>query len=114
LAAWKLTVREGSDVRRLKFDDLDEALAEVKSRIEAIAAGEPLGKINAIRDYEPEVLIKARLEVTGKGLVRPPTAGVDVRGDNSLVVFSGGVSRKELSGNTAAQAVVSMREALTG
>jgi hypothetical protein len=113
LAAWKLTVREGSDVRRLKFDDLDEALEEMKSRIETIAASEPLGKINAIRDYEPETLIKARLEITGKGLVRPPTAGVDVRGDNSLVAFSGGVSRKELDGHTAAQAVASMREALT-
>lgn len=106
-------MREGSDVRRLKFDDLDEALEEMKTRIEAIASGEPLNSISAIREYDPATLVKARLEVTGKGLIKPPTAGVDVRGDNSLVVFSGGVSRRELSGNTAAQAVASMREALT-
>jgi hypothetical protein len=113
VAAWKLTVREGSDVTRLKFDDLDQALEETRARIEAISAGEPLGKISAIRDYEPEKLVKARLEITGKGLIKPPTAGVDIHGDNSIVGFSGGVSRKELEGSTPAQIVHSMRESLS-
>jgi hypothetical protein len=57
-------------------------------------------------------LVKARLEITGKGLISPPTAGVDIRGDNSLLGFSGGVSRRPLDGDTAKQIVTSMREAL--
>jgi hypothetical protein len=112
MAAWKLTVRNGSDVSRLKFDNLDEALEETRKLIESISAEAPLGQVNAIREYEPERLVKARLEITGKGLISPPTAGVDIRGDNSLLGFSGGVSRRPLDGDTAKQIVTSMREAL--
>ncbi len=50
--------------------------------------------------------------MSGKGFISPPTAGVDIRGDNSLLGFSGGVSRKPLEGETAKQIVESMRETL--
>jgi hypothetical protein len=113
MADWKLTVRDGSDVTRLKFDDLDAALEAARIRIEEITDRPPFGKVKAIRDYEPEKLVKARIEVSGKGFLSPPTAGVDVRGDNSLAGYVGGVSRKPIEGNTAAQVVHAMRETLS-
>ncbi|MEX0620703.1 MAG: hypothetical protein WD181_03910 [Solirubrobacterales bacterium] len=112
MADWKLTVRDGSDVSRSKFDNLDAMLDEVRARIEQITARPPLGKVNAIRDYEPDKLVKARIEISGKGFFSPPTAGVDVRGDNSLVVYAGSVSRKPIEGRTAEQVVDAMRETL--
>ena len=112
MADWKLTVRDGSDVTRLKFDDLDAALDAARVRIEEIADRPPLGNIKAIRYYEPEKLVKARIEISGKGLFSPPTAGVDVRGDNSLAGYAGGVSRKPLEGRTVAQVIHAMRETL--
>jgi hypothetical protein len=107
-----MTVRNGPAVSRVKFDDLDQALDAVRERVEAIAADPPLEQVKAIRDYDPEQLVKARVELTGKGLLSPPTAGIDIRGDNSLLGFSGGVTRKPLDGETAEQIVDSMRENL--
>ncbi len=114
MAAWKLTIRDGPEVRRLKYEDLDEALSQVREKIDEVLGREPLDKLKMIRDYEPEVQVKARIEISGKGLLSPPTAGVDVRGDNSLVAYAGGVARKPLEGDTPKQVVLAMREALAG
>ena len=57
-----------------------------------------LKTVKAIRDYPPENQVKSRVEITGKGFFRPPGGGIDVRGDNSLRGFSGGVSRRVLPG----------------
>lgn len=112
MAAWKLTVRNGPEVSRVKFNDLGAALEAAREQIEAIAADAPLGAVKAIRDYDPEQLVKARVELTGKGFFSPPTVGVDIRGDNSLLGFSGGVTRKPLEGETTKQIIESMRETL--
>ena len=114
MAAWKLTIRDGSDVRRTKYDDLESALEEAQRTIDEVLDREPLKKLKMIRDYEPEIQVKARVEISGKGLFSPPTAGVDVRGDNSVVGYVGGVARKPLEGDTSKQVVEAMREALTG
>jgi hypothetical protein len=113
MADWKLTIRDGSDVSRFRFDDLDAALDAARAGIEQVIDRPPLGTTKAIRDYEPVKLVKARIEISGKGLFSPPTAGVDVRGDNSLAGYTGGVSRKPIKGNTAAQVVEAMRETLS-
>lgn len=114
MAAWKLTIRDGSDVRRTKYDDLGAALEEARKAIDDVLSRGPLKKIKAIRDYEPEIQVKARVEISGKGLFSPPTAGVDVRGDNSLVAYSGAVARRPLEAESSGQAVEAMREALSG
>jgi hypothetical protein len=112
LAAWKLTIRDGSEVRKSKFDELDDALERAREKIDEVLARGPLKKVKAIRDYEPEIQVKARVEISGRGLISPPTAGVDVRGDNSLVAYAGGVARKPLQGGSSKQVVEAMREAL--
>jgi hypothetical protein len=94
--SWKLTVRHGSDVTHERFEDLDEAVSEMRKRALAIRAEGPVKAASLLRDYTPHEQVHARLQLTGKGLLRKPTAGVDVRGDGAFVPFRGGVAREEL------------------
>lgn len=96
MANWKLTVRHGSDVSHEKFDDLDLAVAAMRERALAIRAEGPAAPVSALRDFSPGDQVQARLQLTGSGLLRKPTAGVDVRGDGTFLPFRGGVAREEL------------------
>jgi hypothetical protein len=49
-----------------------------------------------LRTFTAADQVQARLQLTGRGLLRKPVAGVDVRGDGTFVPFSGGVRREEL------------------
>lgn len=94
---WKLTVRAGSDVDHASFEDLDEAVAAMRERALAIRAEAPGRPVRSIRHFEPEQLVNARLQLTGRGrLFHKPSAGIDVRGDGTFVPFAGGVAREEL------------------
>jgi len=93
---WKLTVRHGSDVQRVSFEDLDDALAAMRARALAIRAEGPVRRASGFRDYEPRDQVHARLQLSSGGLLRRATAGVDVRGNGEFVPFSGGVRREEL------------------
>ncbi len=94
--AWKLTVRHGSEVSHQGYDDLGEAVAAMRERALAIRAEGPRKAAKWLRDYEPSEQVHARLQITGRGLLRKPTAGVDVRGDGSFMPYRGGVGRDEL------------------
>ena len=96
MSAWKLTVRHGPEVSRREFDDLDAALEEARREVEELRAEGPLEKVSMLRDFEPSAQVHARFEISGRGLLRPPTAGVDLRGDGTLVAFSGSLAREEL------------------
>lgn len=56
----------------------------------------PLEKSSMLRDFEPRDQVRARLQLSGGGLLRRATAGVDLRGDGTFVPFRGGVVREEL------------------
>ena len=93
---WKLTVRDGSDVRHVGFDDLGEAVATMRERALEIRARGPAKRISALREFEPGDQVRARLQISGRGLLRKPVAGVDVRGDGTFMPFAGGLARDEL------------------
>jgi hypothetical protein len=93
---WKLTVRSGSDVSHEGFDSIDDAVAAMRERALAIRAEGPAKTVSALRDFKPVDQVQARLELRGKGLLRKPVAGVDVRGDGTFVPYRGGVGREEL------------------
>jgi hypothetical protein len=93
---WKLTVRHGPEVEHQGFDDLGEAVAAMRQRALAIRAEGPVGSASLLRDYAPADQVHARLELRGRGLLRKPTAGVDVRGDGTFMPYRGGVGREEL------------------
>lgn len=96
MAAWKLTVRHGSDVTHESFEDLGEAVAEMRRRALAIRLQGPVKEVSALRDFAPADQVHARLQLSGKGLLRKPVAGVDVRGNGAFVPYRGAVRREEL------------------
>ena len=96
MSRWKLTVRHGSDVDHESFDDLNKAVAAMRDRALAIRSEGPVRRVQSLRDYEPGDQVHARLQLSGRGLFRKPTAGVDVRGDGTFMPFKGGVVREEL------------------
>ena len=112
MSRWKLTVRHGSDVSREGFDDLDSAVAELRRRAGAIEAEGPLEEVSSLRDFAPQDQVHARLEISGRGLLRPPTAGVDLRGDGSMVAYSGGIRREELKPRRGGDAFDAVHDAL--
>jgi hypothetical protein len=96
VSRWKLTVRHGSDVDHLGFDDLGEAVAAMRARALEIRAEGPVKGVSTLRDFGPEAQVHARLQLSGKGLLRKPVAGIDVRGDGTFMPFRGSVRREEL------------------
>lgn len=68
----------------------------MRERALAIRSEGPVRRVKSLRDYEPGEQVQARLQLSGRGLLRKPSAGVDVRGDGTFVPFSGGVLREEL------------------
>ena len=112
MSRWKLTVRHGSDVSREEFEDLDNAVAELRRRAGEIGAEGPLEELSVLRDFEPRDQVHARLEISGPGLLRPPTAGIDLRGDGSVVAYSGGIRREELKPQRGGDVFDAVRDAL--
>ena len=96
MSSWKLTVRDGPDVSHSSFDDLGEAVSAMRERAMAIRARGPAKAASMLRDFEPGDQVQARLQLSGRGLLRKPVAGVDLRGDGTFVPFRGGVAREEL------------------
>ncbi len=96
MPSWKLTIRHGSDVSHESFGDLDEAVAEMRRRALEIRAEGPVKATSVLRDFGPEQQVHARLQLTGKGLLRKPVAGIDVRGDGTFMPYRGAVTREEL------------------
>ncbi|MFN8164194.1 MAG: hypothetical protein U0R26_10310 [Solirubrobacterales bacterium] len=93
---WKLTVRHGSEVTHAGFDDLTEAVAAMRARAMEIRSEGPARPVRSLRDFGPQQQVRARLQLTGRGLLRKPVAGIDVRGDGTFVAYRGGVGREEL------------------
>jgi hypothetical protein len=109
---WKLTVRHGSEVESVGFDDLGEAVAAMRARALEIRAEGPVKGVASLRDYAPGDQVHARLQLAGRGLLRKPVAGVDVRGDGTFVPFRGGVGREELDPTNDETPFETVRETL--
>lgn len=89
-------MRHGSEVSHESFDDLGMAVAEMRARALAVRSEGAAEPVRSLRDFEPGDQVRARLQLSGRGIFRGPVAGVDVRGDGTFVPFRGGVVREEL------------------
>jgi hypothetical protein len=108
---YTLTIRQGSKVTRLRFDELGPAVAAVEERgreLERGADARPVGG-SFIRRIEPVQQVVARLELKGPGGVR---AGVDVRGDGSSEAFTGRMRRRLVEQKQSEDAYGALRRAL--
>jgi hypothetical protein len=112
LSGYRLTVRHGSRVDRERFDDLDEAIAELRRRAEEVRGEGPLDTVKAFRDYEPSNRVAARLELSSGGWLRGREAGVDVMGDGTFVPYEGGIRREPLEAGQGRSAFEAVRQAL--
>jgi hypothetical protein len=112
--AWRVTVRRGPDVKRTRCDSLDEALDLLEERARKIAAGTRLAAIDLqVRHYAPRDQIAARAELRGPQRLRPDVhAGLDVRGDGSVVAWTGGIRREALEERLDENAYATLRRAL--
>jgi hypothetical protein len=111
---WKLTVRHASEVEHEEFGTLEEAIGEMERRAKEVRAEGPLPPSSALRNFEPGDQVHARLQISGRGLLRKPTAGIDVRGDGSLVAFRGTVAREELEPGAGETPFDAVRKTLSG
>jgi hypothetical protein len=112
--SWKLTVRDGAEVSHSGFDDLDEAVAAMRSRALEIRAEAPPKTSNALRKYKPEDQVQARLELSGRGILHKPVAGIDVRGDGTFMPYRGGMRREVLDPSNHDTPFDLVRETLEG
>jgi hypothetical protein len=95
--SYKVTVRRGPRVEHERYETLDEALDAVTKHAHGNA--QPVEALG--RRYEPQQIVAARIELRG-----PNTrAGLDVRGDGTLVAWTGRVMRKPLAGDDALAAL---------
>jgi hypothetical protein len=93
---WKLTVRHGPEVEHQAFDDLGAAVAAMRERALELRAEAAPKTTSLLGTYTPADQVQARLQLTGRGLLRKPTAGIDIRGDGAFMPYRGGVGREEL------------------
>lgn len=99
MKGYRLTIRHGSSVRRVGFEDLEEAIAALREHAEAIRAEGPLEAVKAFRDYEPGRRVAARLELSSGGWLRGSEAGLDVMGDGGFVAYAGAIRKRRLAGD---------------
>jgi hypothetical protein len=91
MSAWKLTVRTGPKVERLRAATLDEALDALEAEARAAATTARRGTIDLrVRKFEPADQVAARVELRGPGA----RAGLDVRGDGSVQAWTGRIRRR--------------------
>jgi hypothetical protein len=96
-SAYVLTVRQGPRVSKEKFEDLDAAIEALERHAKDIRSAGPLKARKMLREFEPEVQVAGRVEISTGGLFRRgEDAGVDVMGDGTFVAFRGGMRRTEL------------------
>lgn len=91
---YRVTVRRGPRVTREQYETLNQALAA----IEREARGGRDAESAFGRTYAPGQLVAARIEL--RGAAKP--AGIDVRGDGTLVAWTGRVRRRLLEGDALA------------
>ena len=112
MSKWKVTVRHGSSVGREKFSTLDEAIADVRRRVEEIQRGDRLPHISMLREFTPEERVHARIEISGPGLIRAPEGGIDVMGDGKAIAYTGAIRKETIEADSLDQAFERLAEVL--
>jgi hypothetical protein len=91
LRVWRVTVRNGPQVEKLRAAGLEEALDLFEREGRALSAGpgrRPVGLRS--RTFSPQQQVAGRIELAGRGV----RAGIDVRGDGEAEAWTGRVRRQ--------------------
>jgi hypothetical protein len=88
---WKITVRDGPRVEKLRAAGLEEALELVEREGRMLSAGPGRRAVELrSRTFAPQQQVAGRVELAGPGV----RAGVDVRGDGAAEAWTGRVRRR--------------------
>jgi hypothetical protein len=111
---WRVVVRRGPEVEKLRCETLPEALDALEERARAAANGTRRETIDLrVRTYSPADQISVRAELKGPQRLRPIIhAGIDVHGDGSVVAWSGGVRREAITMVGGETAYAALRRAV--
>jgi hypothetical protein len=112
--AWRVVVRRGPQVERLRADSLAAALDLLENRVRQVAMGPRPDAVDVrVRRYDPVDLVWARAEVRGPQRFSPDVrAGVDLRGDGSVVAWTGSVRRAAVEPGDGESPYDALRRAL--
>ena len=107
--SFRVTVREGPRVRKLRAEALAEALDLVEREGRALEAGAEREPVRLRkRTYEPREQVAGRVELSGQGV----RAGVDVRGDGSVEAWTGRIRREVVAQEPGENAYAALRRTL--
>jgi hypothetical protein len=114
MSAWKVTIRTGPRVQRLRAETLDEALDALETETRAAATTTRRGTIDVrVRKFEPADQVATRAELRGPGRWRPAVrAGLDVRGDGTVEAWTGRLSREVVEPTDGESAYEALKRAL--
>jgi hypothetical protein len=110
LGSYRVVVRSGAKVERLKLESLDAALDALVARAEELSGEANASEVDLklLRKFDPVQQVTARLELAGPGRLR---AGVDVRGDGSVESYTGRLRRKLIQQRDGESAYEALRRA---
>jgi hypothetical protein len=114
MATWRLTLRIGPRVERLRFDGLEPALDALERRLEELGEEARREDVQFFRrTIEASRQVSVRAEVAGPGRILPDVrGGVDLRGDGSTEAFTGGTRRRLVDPRNGESAVAALRRVL--
>jgi hypothetical protein len=107
--SWRVTVREGARVEKLRCGSLEEALAEVESRgseLSRTTRAKPVDT-KVLGRWEPQQQVAARLQLGRRG-------GVDIRGDGSAEAYTGWLRRRLVEQRSGESPYDALRRQLLG
>ena len=99
---------------REKFDSLDEAMADARRRVEEIQREDNVPPAKMLREFTPEEQVKARIEISGPGLLRGKEGGIDVMGDGRAIAYTGAIRKEQIEADSLDQALTRLHRKLGG
>jgi hypothetical protein len=110
LSSYRLVVRHGAKVERLKLDTLEDALRSLEAHARELSEHADAHTVDAkIRKFEPIQQVVGRVELSGPSRLR---AGVDVRGDGSVESYTGRMRRRLIEQRGGESAFDALRRTL--
>ena len=103
--SYRVTVRRGAKVTHATHASLDEALTDLEAEARTTPRREHVEFLG--RSYEP---VAARIELKGARV----RAGLDVRGDGTLLAWTGRVRRSVIEPEPGESAMAALRRTLDG
>jgi hypothetical protein len=106
--SWRVTIRSGGRVERLKAASLEEALSLLERRARTAPGREAVDL--RVRRFEPVQQVAVRAELIGPDRLR---AGIDVRGDGSAEAWTGRIRRRLIAQRDGEDAYAALRRVVS-